>query len=247
MTTLTTAATTAATAKTTADTAVTTATTAKTAADTAYSAQVTVAAGTATDLTTPLADLVTLRATAATATTALTTAVANDAANELLIAADKAKVAVATAAHLAAIVDCKEAEYDKYAAALAAAEATRASNITKIEGLVDAAIAAKPAAGAKGARCEKAMSNGTFRPRRDEATCAEGLCCGAAKIPVGKAVMIIETCQAKDASTYSYALPRAPMATTMPTGTDYPFTCIEGAQKLAAAASALAAAVYMLA
>lgn len=91
------------------------------------------------------------------------------------------------------------------------------------------------------------MSNGTFRPRRNEATCAEGLCCGAAKIPVGNAVMTIETCQTVGTTEYSYAVPRAPMATTAPTGTNMPFTCIDGAQKLAAAASALAAAVYMLA
>jgi len=162
-----------------------------------------------------------------------------------LINTKKVEVDAATALHLAAIVTCKETEFDKYAATLAAAEATRATNISTIQALVDGAT--KPTAGSAGARCEKAMSNGTFRPRRDEATCAEGLCCGAAKIPVGKAVMIIETCQAKDAATYSYAPPRAPMALAMPTGTDYPFTCIQGAQKLAAAASALAAAVYMLA
>jgi len=167
------------------------------------------------------------------------------AAQELLVAADQVKVNTATAEHLAAIVACKEAAYDTYAAALAAAQAARAKNISDIEKLVDAQV--KPAPGTANARCEKAMSNGTFRPRRDEKTCAEGLCCGAAKIPVGKAVMIIETCQTKTATTYSYAKPRAPMATSMPTGTDYPFTCIEGAKKLAAAASALAAAVYMLA
>ena len=58
----------------------------------------------------------------------------------------------------------------------------------------------------------------------------------------------IETCQSEEEGTmYSYQPPRAPMATTMPTKVDYPFTCIEGAKKLAAAASAVAAAVYMLA
>lgn len=151
------------------------------------------------------------------------------------------------ATHLAAIISCKEAQYDAYSTTLAAAIATRATNLTTIEGLIDAQEAAKPTRGAAGARCEKAMSNGTFRPRRDEATCAEGLCCGAARIPVGEATMIVETCQLVAATTYSYKPPRAPMATTMPAGTDYPFTCIQGAKKLAAAASALAAAVYMLA
>jgi hypothetical protein len=37
------------------------------------------------------------------------------------------------------------------------------------------------------------------------------------------------------------------MATVMPAPLEVGFTCIEGAKKLAAAASALAAAVYMLA
>lgn len=37
------------------------------------------------------------------------------------------------------------------------------------------------------------------------------------------------------------------MATTMPNTESVDFTCIDGAKKLAAAASALAAAVYMLA
>jgi hypothetical protein len=37
------------------------------------------------------------------------------------------------------------------------------------------------------------------------------------------------------------------MATTMPTKVSVDFACIEGAHKLAAAASAVAAAVYMLA
>lgn len=37
------------------------------------------------------------------------------------------------------------------------------------------------------------------------------------------------------------------MQTEASAGIDVPFTCIEGAKKLAAAASAVAAAVYMLA
>jgi hypothetical protein len=62
--------------------------------------------------------------------------------------------------------------------------------------------------------------------------------------------MTIETCGAVADSgqeKYMYQPPRAPMATTFPTKKAYLFTCIQGAQKLAAAASALAAAVYMLA
>lgn len=91
------------------------------------------------------------------------------------------------------------------------------------------------------------MSNGTFRPRRDEATCAEGLCCGAAKIDIGKAVMTIETCETVGTTEIDYVEPRKPMAITAPAAVKKPWTCIQGAQKLAAAASALAAAVYMLA
>jgi hypothetical protein len=126
---------------------------------------------------------------------------------------------------------------------------TRASNLSTIGGLIDAEIAAEPARGTAGARCEKALSNGTFRPRRDETTCGEGLCCGAAVIDIGAGTnMIIETCQAEAATTFAYTPPRAPMATVAPTAQDpVTFTCIQGAQKLAAAASALAAAVYMLA
>lgn len=59
--------------------------------------------------------------------------------------------------------------------------------------------------------------------------------------------MTVETCQNDSETTYTYVAPRGPMETTMPTGTSYPFECIDGAQKLAAATSALAAAVYMLA
>jgi len=91
------------------------------------------------------------------------------------------------------------------------------------------------------------LSNGTWRPKRDETTCNTGLCCGAAKVALGKAVMTIETCQSKTATTYMYVGPRAPMATTMPAGKSVPFMCIQGAQKLAAVASALAATFYMMA
>jgi len=59
--------------------------------------------------------------------------------------------------------------------------------------------------------------------------------------------MTIETCQSIEATTYDYRPPRAPMATTWPDTESVAFMCIEGAHKLAAAASAVAAAVYMLA
>lgn len=57
----------------------------------------------------------------------------------------------------------------------------------------------------------------------------------------------IETCQKADAVSYNYQPARSPLAITMPATQDVAFTCIEGAKKLAAAASAVAAAVYMLA
>jgi len=93
------------------------------------------------------------------------------------------------------------------------------------------------------------MSNGTFRPARGEnGGCAdETLCCGAARIPQGEVIMTIETCQPVATTEFNWAPPRAPMATAMPAMDPYPFTCIQGAKKLAAAASALATAVYMLA
>jgi len=91
------------------------------------------------------------------------------------------------------------------------------------------------------------LSNGTFRPSRDETSCNEGLCCGAARIPQGEVMMIIETCQTVETTEFNWAPPRAPMATAAPASDPYPFTCISGAKTLAAAASALATAVYMLA
>jgi len=58
--------------------------------------------------------------------------------------------------------------------------------------------------------------------------------------------MIIETCQPIETSEFNWAPARAGMATVAPARDPYPFTCIEGAQKLAAAASAMLA-MYMLA
>jgi hypothetical protein len=59
--------------------------------------------------------------------------------------------------------------------------------------------------------------------------------------------MTIETCQAEGTTEWSYVAPRAPMATDPPTAETVDWVCITGAKKLAAAASALATAVYMLA
>lgn len=120
------------------------------------------------------------------------------------------------------------------------------------------ALDEEPAPGAEGSRCEKALSNGTYRPKRgvEAGTCGgkdSGLCCGAARVWMGSgttadaAWRTIETCQKEDAETYNYQPPREPMALTMPKTESVPFACIEGAKALAAAASAAAAAVYMLA
>lgn len=153
--------------------------------------------------------------------------------------------------HLNAIVACKVENYDAYMQTLLLAEQQREDDLDDILALVTEAEEDEPAAGAAGSRCEKAMSNGTFRPQRGETTCNEGLCCGAARIPVadtdGNVMMTIETCQAEGATSYEYTPPRAPMATEPPAAETVDFVCIEGAKKLAAAASALATAVYMLA
>lgn len=148
---------------------------------------------------------------------------------------------------------CEVAMYDKYRESLEAAMISRANALKEIKALMTTELA-KPEPGTAGARCEKALSNGTYRPARGEETCGEGLCCGAARVwmAVGDGVedaawRTIETCQAEDTETYMYQPPRGPMETEMPDKISATFTCIEGAKKLAAAASAVAAAVYMLA
>lgn len=59
--------------------------------------------------------------------------------------------------------------------------------------------------------------------------------------------MTIETCQTKTADKYAYIAPRMPMAIKWAAAQSVPFMCISGAQKLVTAASALAAAAYMMA
>lgn len=148
------------------------------------------------------------------------------------------------------------AEYDLYHASLGKRETARTEALGKIKTLLADNAKAAPARGAAGARCEKALSNGTFRPARSATTCTAAAgkvaCCGAARIPIsgadaGAGWMTVETCGTAEQKKYSYTPPREPMATKNPDPVDYDFTCIQGARKLAAAASALAAAVYMLA
>lgn len=111
---------------------------------------------------------------------ALTTANKAYAAHLGLIKGDKANLAAKTKDKLAKIVECEAQQYNEYVKTLNAAIAKRKDDIKAIVALLDARV--KPAKGTKGWRCEKALSNGTFRPARGEKTCAEGLCCGAAKV-----------------------------------------------------------------
>lgn len=184
-------------------------------------------------------------------------------------AKDKVKAAAADVvtqkdAELKAIQACEQSMFDAYTVTQSEAKSARSTLLEDIEKLLAANVAAIPARGAAGSRCEKALSNGTMRAARVNGApadvlitsggCAEGLCCGAAIVRDDKDASLgpgswktIETCQKADASTYGYVPMRAPMAKTMPTAVDVDWTCITGAKKLAAAASALAAAVYVLA
>lgn len=156
-----------------------------------------------------------------------------------------------------AVAECQVEAYDEYRKQLAADLTQRKEDLEAIEKLLKAVVV--PARGTEGARCEKALSLGTRRPRfaqGQETPCiGEDLCCGAARIWMTSGVTenagwkVIETCQKNTATTFEYRPPRAPMQTTEsdPIDPAPTFTCIEGAQKLAAAASALAAAIYMLA
>lgn len=86
-------------------------------------------------------------------------------------------------------------QYDIYKKDLTTRTTTRNDKLTEIEKLINAAKTLKP--GEIGARCEKALSNGTFRPARVGATlCGENNCCGAARVPItnGEGWMTIETC-----------------------------------------------------
>jgi hypothetical protein len=172
------------------------------------------------------------------------------------VAAAKAEVVTAQEELDDAVTACQVAQFDKYRETLEDAMVARNRDLATIKALIQAAADAKPAAGTAGARCEKALSNGTWRPKRGEETCAEGLCCGASRVwmdagagtgSVNAAWRTVETCQSEEASSYMYQPMRGPMAIQMPDKVEVSFTCIQGAKTLAAAASAVAAAVYMLA
>lgn len=114
---------------------------------------------------------------------------------------------------------CQITAYDKYRTTLESEMVQRAADLKTIKALIEAEMADKPAPGTKGARCEKAISNGTYRPARGEQTCAEGLCCGAARVwmesgtTADAAWRTIETCQLATDTSYVFSPPRAPMAT----------------------------------
>lgn len=158
-----------------------------------------------------------------------------------------------------AVIACQVAAYDKYRTELGERMAKRAADLADIKKMIEDEEAAKPARGAKGWRCEKALSLGTRRPKRitevdaENGVCGAGLCCGAARVwmaagdAADAAWRTIESCQDATATEYEYVPPRLPMSTTASAKQTVDFMCIEGAKKLAAAASAVAAAVYMLA
>lgn len=210
------------------------------------------------DLTTALsgADLALLRTAITTTTEEWDTQQESLVQAQNTAALSQAAYEQAVKAKADAVLDCQTAAFDDYWTNLQALKLAREQDLTAIKEMLDA-LPDPPAAGAAGSRCEKALSNGTWRPSRVQGeaslVCDEGLCCGAARVPLALgtgaegAWRTIETCQAEDAETYDYQPARAPMAATMPDTVSVPFQCIQGAQKLAAAASALAAAVYMLA
>lgn len=101
----------------------------------------------------------------------------------------------------------------------------RNADLIAIKDLIDKQT--KPARGAQGSRCEKALSNGTFRPARGADTCDGELCCGAARVPMDNgAWMTIETCGGAEQPTYDYQPPRDPLAIKMPDTKSVPFACI---------------------
>lgn len=201
---------------------------------------------------------------AATAVTATQDAIKADTAARVILAT-KLKERTAKDALLAtAMTKCKNTKYDAYKVTLSTAIAARDTNLAKIKTLLEKKDKAKLAAGATGARCEKGLSQGVGSAARAKPCTAETDCCGAAKGPVLAATaagywkdaptMTIETCMPKTSKTYKYSPPRAPMQTTDPADAanaasqqDWPFVCIDGASKLAAAATALATAAYMMA
>ena len=193
--------------------------TAKDAYDTAKSNSDTAKAATAT--TTAYAAIKTARDLSNTAVDVTVKAIAADKTARGLLA-DKLKIKLAKDDLVAkALTACKNTKYDAYKKTLSTAVADRDTKLASIKTLLDKKDTAKVAAGATGARCNKALSQGNGSARAAKPCTAETDCCGAAKGPVLAAtaagywkdapVMTIETCQPKANKTYKYAPPRAPM------------------------------------
>lgn len=140
-----------------------------------------------------------------------------------------------------AVAACEVAKYKAFRTTFQAAQAKRVEDLATIKKLMStrAAAAKKPGSGGAGARCERPRSNGDNRKRR-LCTPDAGLCCGAASQTVDGALMTIETCQKKEATTWDYQPPRGPMELTMPAKKSWTFACIGGAQRVLAAAAAAA-------
>lgn len=107
----------------------------------------------------------------------------------------------------AAQLKCQIDAYDTYRQTLEDALKERATKLKEIKEKMEAELT-RPDPGTEGARCEKALSNGTFRPGRfegaDDYVCGgpdSGLCCGAARVWMESGVTedagwrTIETCQ----------------------------------------------------
>lgn len=110
---------------------------------------------------------------------------ANDTLTGLVKKAAEAKEAMDEAedAMKKEILECQVKQYDSYRATLEEAIQTRVKDLQTIKELIE--NQETPAVGTAGARCEKALSNGTMRPRKAlgrETVCDEGLCCGAARV-----------------------------------------------------------------
>lgn len=162
------------------------------------------------------------------------------------IKAQEAVVEKERLALVAATAKCKGAKYDQFRTDVAGKEAERASTLQAIEKMIDARKVI--AHGATGGRCEKPQSNGDHLRRGKCA--AETDCCGAATgRPNGTsgALVTIEVCLEKTATTYNYAPPRAALAKEDPKTEAWPFVCIGGATQLAGAAAAALASAYMMA
>lgn len=213
----------------------------------------------ATNASAVYAGLVTRRATADTAVNLTQTKIADQTSARNLLNTKRADKVTAENTLAAKLTLCKNTKYDAYRAALSTAASNRDTKLKTIKTLLEAKDAAKKKAGETGARCEKALSQGVGRAARVKPCTSEADCCGAAKGTVVATtvwatapLMTIETCQPKATTTYDYYPPRAPMQTVDPTTIaankrSWPFACITGASNLAAAATALATAAYMMA